>query len=245
MSDSLGVSDTLAREPCRTRPLCSISLHHPCDRARVQPGFALGDFAQAFHQHLRLNFARNDGVGAAPEQIERQLLIGFLQHNDETAVRILPEKIGDSVGWIRGQHSFEDHNVSGKFLDGGNSLLETLGLADDPYIVFERENLAQPGAEYGLGIRHNHTDRAFAILRLKAFACLDTNRSADRSTAHPSSFSRPTRRGQTFLYRNSAVLRTLFALKTVLIDDHPDSTPATIFKTTHHSPATIHLHINF
>jgi hypothetical protein len=52
-------------------------------------------------------------------------------------------------------------------------------LADNPYIVFESKYFAQPGAKYGLGIRHNHADRAFAILRLNTCAWLDTDRTAD------------------------------------------------------------------
>ena len=82
-----------------------------------------------------------------------------------------------------------------------NGLIEALGLADNPYVILERKDLAQPGAENGLGIRHNDADRAFAVLRLKIFAWLN----ADRSAAHLSSFralpARPTgRRGKPRLY---------------------------------------------
>jgi len=133
-------------------------------------------------------------------------------------------------------------------LNGVNGLLETLGLADHSDVIFEGKDLAQPGAENGLRIRHNHTDRAFALLRLKAFAWLDTYESVDRSAAHPSSF--PTfpvtpylraegRRGKPRLYGK------LFALKTVFVNDYTDSTPATIFKAAHHSSVTIHLNVGF
>src|ERR1700738_797958 len=171
---------------------------------------------------------------AAPEQIERHLLFGFLQHDNQTAARILPEKIGNSIRWIRRQGRLEDHNIGGKFLNGSNRLIEALGLADNPYVVLERKYLSQPDAENGLRIRHNHADRAFAVLRLNAFAWLDTARSADRSAAHPSSFR---------AYLRGRAARKLPALKTVLVNHHTDSTPAPIFKTAPHPPAAIHLHI--
>jgi len=231
--------------PCRTHALRAIGLHHPPDGAAVEPGFTLSDFAQAFHQHFRLNFARNDAVRAAPEQVERHLLVGLLQHNDQMAGRTLPEKIGNSVRWIRSQGGLEDYDVGGKFLNGGNGLIEALGLADNPYVIFERKDLAQPSAENGLGIRHNHADRAFAVLRLNTFAWLNIDRSADRSAAHHSSFRvlpvASYLRGRTC----SIELRKLSALKTVLVNHHTDSTPATIRKTAHHSSATIDLHVGF
>src|SRR4029077_8836867 len=173
---------------------------------------------------------------AAPEQVERHLLVGFLQHDNQTAARIMPEKIGNSIRWIRRQCRLEDHNIGGKFLNGSNGLIEALGLADNPYVVLERKDLAQPDAENGFRIRHNHADRAFAILRLNAFAWLDTARSADRSAAHPSSFR---------AYLRGRTTRKLSALKTVLVNHHADSTSATIFKTTHHSSTAIHLHVRF
>src|SRR6266478_10129789 len=171
--------------PRRTHALRAIGLHHPGDSAALKPGFTLTDFAQAFDQQFRLNFARNDAMRATPEQVKRHLLVGLLQHNNQTAARTLPEKIGNSVRWIRRQRRLEDHNVGGKFLNGSNGLIEALGLADNPYVVLERKDLSQPDPENGLRIRHNHADRAFAILRLNALACLDTARSADRSAAHP------------------------------------------------------------
>src|SRR5260221_6353297 len=143
----------------------------------------------------------------------------------------------NSVCGIRRQGRREDHNIGGKLLNGSKGLIEALGLADNPNVVFKREDLSQPDTENGLGIRHNHADRAFAVLRLDAFAWLDTTRSADRSAAHPSSF-RAYLRGRT-----SA--RKLSALKTVLVNHHTDSTPATILKTTPHSPGAIHLHVGF
>src|SRR5258706_6809211 len=142
-----------------------------------------------------------------------------------------------SVGGFGRQGRLEDHNIGGNLLNGSRGLIEALGLADNPNVVFKREDLSQPDTENGLGIRHNHADRAFAVLRLDDFAWLDTTRSADRSAAHPSSF-RAYLRGRT-----SA--RKLSALKTVLVNHHTDSTPATILKTTHYSPAAIHLHVGF
>jgi hypothetical protein len=136
-------------------------------RAVFKPRLTLGDFAQAFHQHFRLNFPRNDAMGAASEQIKRHLLVGFLQHDDQTATRALPEKIGNRVGGIRSQRCLEDHNIGGKFLNGGNGLIEALGLADNPYVVLEGKDLAQPGAENGLGIRHESRGSCLCRLRLK------------------------------------------------------------------------------
>src|SRR6266404_7409132 len=220
--------------PCRTQALRTIGLHHPGDGAALKPGFTPSDFAQAFDQHFRLNFARNDAMRAAPEQVERHLLVGLLQHDNQTAARILPEKIGNSVRWIRRQCRLEDHNVGGKFLNRSNGLIEALGLADNPYVVLKRKDLAQPHTENGLGIRHNHADRAFAVLRLNAVAWLDTTRSAHRSAAHPSSFR---------AYLRGRTARKLPALKTVLVNHHSDYAPATIFKTAHHSAAAIRLHV--
>src|SRR6202795_3247398 len=196
----------------------------------------MSDSAQAFDQHLRLNFARNDALCAAPEQVERHLLVRLLQHDNQTAAGILPEKIGNSIRWIRRQCRLEDHNIGGKFLNGSNRLIEALGLADNPYVVLERKYLSQPDAENGLRIRHNHADRAFAVLRLNAFAWLDTARSADRSAAHPSSFR---------AYLRGRTARKLPALKTVFVNHHTDSAPAAIFKTAHHSSAAVDLHVGF
>src|SRR5580658_3596910 len=47
------------------------------------------------------------------------------------------------------------------------------------------------------------------------------------------------RRGKPRLYGK------LPALKTVLVNDHADPTPATIRKTAHYSPTTIDLHVGF
>ena len=73
-----------------------------------------------------------------------------------------------------------------------NSLLDAFGLADNPDVILESKDLAQAGAENGLGIGHNNADRAFAVLRMKTVARLN----ADRSAAHLSSFralpARPT-----------------------------------------------------
>src|SRR6266436_3692341 len=222
--------------PCRTHALRAIGLQHPGNTAALKPGFTLSDFAQAFDQYFRLNFARNDAMRAAPEQVKRHLLVGLLKHNNQTAARTLPEKIGNSVRWIRRQRRLEDHNVGGKFLNSGNGLIEALGLADNPYVVLKRKDLAQPDTENGLGIRHNYADRAFAVLRLNAVAWLDTTRSADRSAAHPSSFR---------AYLRGRTARKLPALKTVLVNHHTHSAPATILKTAHYSSAAIHLHVGF
>src|SRR2546429_8252533 len=46
-------------------------------------------------------------------------------------------------------------------------------------------------------------------------------------------------------YLRGRTARKLPALKTVLVNHHTNSAPATIFKTTHHSSAAIHLHIGF
>src|ERR1019366_6771989 len=103
--------------------------------------------------------------------------------------------------------------------------------------------------ENGLGIGHNHADRAFAVVRLRTVAGLDANRSA----THYSSFrALPV---AYYLSRSScrrpgdAASRVstskLPALKTVLINDHADSAAATIFKTAYHSSAAIHLHGGF
>src|ERR1700730_903635 len=173
---------------------------------------------------------------AAPEQVERHLLVGFLQHDNQTAARILPEKIGNSICWIRRKGRLEDQNIGGKFLNSSNRLIEALGLSDNPYVVLERKDLSQPDAENGLRIRYNHADRAFAVLRLNTLAWLDTARSADRSAAHPSSFR---------AYLRGRTARKLPALKTVLVNHHTDSTPATVFKAAHHSSAAIHLHVHF
>src|ERR1019366_2853726 len=170
--------------PCRTQPLGAIGFQHPGHRAAVEPGLTLGDFAEAFHQHFRFNFAGNDAMGAAPEQVERHLLVRLLEHDHQAAAGILPEKIGNRVQWILGQSRFEDHNVGGKFLNGSNGLFEAFGLADNPDVVLEGKDLAQTRAENGLGIGHNHADRAFAVVRLRTIAGLD----ADRSATHYSSF---------------------------------------------------------
>src|SRR5450755_4048452 len=131
---------------------------------------------------------------AAPEQLQRHFLVRFLQHDHETATRILTEEFGNRLGWVRRQNGLEDHNVSGELLDGRSGLIETLGLTDNSDIVLKSEDLAQPRAEDGLGIRDNHPDRTFAVLRLNPFAGLDTDCVAHRSATRPSSFSRPTRR---------------------------------------------------
>src|SRR5208282_4465403 len=177
-------------------------------------------------------------MSAAPEQVERHLLVGLLQHNNQTAVRMLAEKIGNGVDWIRGQGRLEDYNVGGEFLNGANGLLDAFGLADNPDVILEGKDFAQAGAENGLGIGHNDADRAFAVLKMKTVAWLNV----DRSAAHLSSFccALP---GAADLY--TAELQQLPALKTVLINDHPDSAPAAIFKTAYHSSAAIHLHVGF
>src|SRR5438105_4730944 len=46
-------------------------------------------------------------------------------------------------------------------------------------------------------------------------------------------------------YLRGRTARKLPALKTVLVNHHTNSAPATIFKTTHHSSAAIHLYIGF
>src|ERR1700694_923768 len=173
---------------------------------------------------------------AAPEQVERHLLVGFLQHDNQTAARILPEKIGNSICWIRRKGRLEDQNIGGKFLNSSNRLIEALGLSDNPYVVLEGKDLSQPDAENGLRIRYNHADRAFGVLRVNTRAWLDTSRSADRSAAHPSSFR---------AYLRGRTARKLPALKTVLINHHTDSTTATIFKAAHHSSAAVDLHVGF
>src|SRR5260370_7624636 len=103
---------------------------------------------------------------AAPEQVERHLLVGFLQHDNQTAARILPEKIGNSIRWIRRQGRLEDHNIGGKFLNGSNRLIEALGLSDNPYVVLEREDLSHPAAQNGLPIPPNYSAPAFSPLQL-------------------------------------------------------------------------------
>src|SRR5208283_3106614 len=185
-------------------------------------------------------------MSAAPEQVERHLLVGLLQHNNQTAVRMLAEKIGNGVDWIRGQGRLEDHNVGGKFLNGANRLFDAFGLSDHPDVILEGKDLAQAGAENGLGIGHNDADRAFAVLKMKTVAWLN----ADRSAAHLSSFA-PYPRGRLKDAANRVstslhqLLHPLPAFETILVNDHTDSTPAAVFKTAYHSSAAIHLHVCF
>src|SRR5260370_9554374 len=97
---------------------------------------------------------------AAPEQVERHLLVGFLQHDNQTAARILPEKIGNSIRWSRRKGRLEDHNIGGKFLNGSNRLIEALGLSDNPDVLTERQDLSHPDQENALRIPPNHPSRA-------------------------------------------------------------------------------------
>jgi hypothetical protein len=145
---------------------------------------------------------------------------------------------------------FENHNVSAENFWMAETVCSRLSAWPyNPNVVFESEDLAQPGAENGLGIRQDHADRAFAVLRLKAFGRLNAHRSADRTAPKccPSVlFSRPTRRGHfSYLNYRATYRANLLALKSVFVNHHADSAPAAIFKAAHHTSATIYLHIGF
>jgi len=79
----------------------------------------------------------------------------------------LPHQVRNGVHGILRQGRFKDQNVGAKFLGGGESLGKAFGLSHHPNVVFQGKYLAQPGAEDGLRVGHDHANElAVSFLRL-------------------------------------------------------------------------------
>jgi len=207
-------------------------------------------------------------MSAAPEQIERHLLVGswstttrrqlaFCRRRSETA----------SAGF--GDRAPRNHDIARESLNGGNCLSRS-----PP----GRRPVCRPRGRKSFGVRRERWPAYPPELRDRGFAVLgwSTSPGSTRievlpeaspglSTAvltncrakccHPSSLlfancvSRTTRRelpvtSQLRSRRGKAAsLSRTTCVKTVFVNHHADSASAAIGKAAHHSSATIHLHI--
>src|ERR1035438_243435 len=101
--------------------------------------------------------------------------------HDDAQLRILPEKISHGFHRIRRQRSLENQHICSKLRGCGLRLRQRLRLPNHANVIFQCEDLAQTGAEDGLGIGQNHSDElAFAAV----FACSEIFVHANRNGSH-------------------------------------------------------------
>ncbi len=55
--------------------MAAIGFHHPMDGLAFEPRLAGGNLAEAIDQYFGFHLARQDAVGSAAEQIERELFV--------------------------------------------------------------------------------------------------------------------------------------------------------------------------
>src|ERR1700693_6405943 len=147
----------------------AIGFHHPMDGLALEPGLARGNFAEAFDQYFGLCLARQNAVGSAAEQIERELFVRSGCDYYNLQLRRLAQQFRHGFDRIRRQGRLENQDVSGKLRHCRLCLRQRLGLADNADVVFEGEDLAQSRAEDGLGVGQDHANQlAGAAARVSA-----------------------------------------------------------------------------
>src|SRR4029077_13250055 len=195
----------------------------PANTLPVQPGLAMRDFAQALDEGFRLHFAGNDSVRTAAEQFQRQLLVGLVRHDHQFHLWRLAQEVGNGLQRIRCDGGFENQNVGREFFGGRQGLGQSFGLTDYANVVSQSKNLAQAYAKNGLSIGNDDANEltvAATLVRLVQIVC-----HADRNACH--------------LFPCSA----LPALKSILVDDHAHTSPATVFETAHHASPAVDPHV--
>src|SRR5439155_14174885 len=168
---------------------------------------------------IGLHFARHDTVGSATEQLEREFFLGPRRDDDNLDLGGLPHQIDNRFHRIGRQCRLENQHVCGEFLDCRQGLCHCLGLSYYTNVVFQRENLAESGAENRLSISQDHSNKTLAALVSCSVIFFD-----DRNACH-------------------SVPLELATLKTIFVNHHTDAATPAILKAAHHASPAVNLNV--
>ena len=110
-------------------------------------------------------------MSASTEQFQRQFFCGFLRNDDQLQCDdSLASAVQPTASAGFGARAASKIRMSAEnFLARGKRLRQGFGLSDDSNVVFQREDLAQPSAENGLRVGHDHPNelpvRTITLLR--------------------------------------------------------------------------------
>ena len=126
--------------------LRAIGLDDPADGLVVDPGFAIGDLADAFDEQVGRDGARHDAAHAAAVEFDDVGFVGLDDLDDQLGVGRAPDEVRDGIDGAGDELAFEHDDVGRIALQSGMQVGEGLRLCDHADVVFKGEDLLHANA---------------------------------------------------------------------------------------------------